>query len=100
MPTGHASGHRPVATSGTRTESASPRDSLRAVEGKYFDVASLPARMAGSSLTGTVGSRPNELMLYRCLVCGFQTLRTTEITEHLMSHAEAAKYTFSTVIKD
>ncbi len=39
-------------------------------------------------------------MLYRCLVCGFQTLKTTEITEHLMSHAEADKYVFSTVIKD
>ncbi len=51
-------------------------------------------------MTGTVGGRPTELMLYRCLVCGFQTLRTTEITEHLMSHAEAAKYTFSTVVKD
>ena len=73
---------------------------LPAVEGKYFDVAGVPPPMAGSSLTGTVGSRPNELMLYRCLVCGFQTLRTTEITEHLMSHAEAAKYTFSAVIKD
>lgn len=58
------------------------------------------ARMAGSSLTGSVGGRPSELMLYRCLVCGFQTLKTTEITEHLMSHAEAAKYTFSSVIKD
>ena len=56
--------------------------------------------MAGSSLAGSVGGRPSELMLYRCLVCGFQTLRTTEITEHLMTHAEAAKYTFSTVIKD
>ncbi len=56
--------------------------------------------MAGSSLSGAVGGRPSELMLYRCLVCGFQTLRTTEITEHLMTHAEAAKYTFSTVIKD
>ncbi len=53
--------------------------------------------MAGS---GSVGGRPGELMLYRCLVCGFQTLKTTEITEHLMSHAEAAKYTFSSVIKD
>jgi hypothetical protein len=56
--------------------------------------------MSGSSLTGSVGGRPSELMLYRCLVCGFQTLKTTDITEHLMSHAEAAKYTFSTVIKD
>ena len=51
-------------------------------------------------MTGNVGSRPSELMLYRCLVCGFQTLKTNDITEHLMSHAEAAKYTFSTVIKD
>ncbi len=56
--------------------------------------------MAGSSLTGSVGGRPSELMLYRCLVCGYQTLRTTEITEHLMTHAEAAKYSFSTVVKD
>lgn len=56
--------------------------------------------MAGSSLGGTVGARPNELLLYRCLVCGFQTLKTTDITEHLMSHAEAARYTFSAVIKD
>jgi hypothetical protein len=56
--------------------------------------------MAGSSLTGAVGGRPNELLLYRCLVCGFQTLKTTDITEHLMSHAEAAKYSFTTVLKD
>ncbi len=51
-------------------------------------------------MTGNVGGRPNELMLYRCLVCGFQSLKTTDITEHLMSHAEVAKYNFSTVIKD
>lgn len=55
--------------------------------------------MAGSSLTGKVGSRPNELVLYRCLVCGFQTLKTTDIMDHLMSHVEADKYTFSTVLK-
>ncbi len=47
----------------------------------------------------TVGSRPSEIMLYRCLVCGFQTLRGDEISEHLMTHAEAAKYAFSGVIK-
>lgn len=51
-------------------------------------------------MAGNVGARPSELMLYRCLVCGFQSLKTGEITEHLMSHAEAAKYTFSAVIKD
>ncbi len=51
-------------------------------------------------MTGNVGGRPNELLLYRCLVCGFQTLKTNDITEHLMSHAEAAKYTFSAVLKD
>jgi hypothetical protein len=56
--------------------------------------------MAGSSLSGSVGARPSELLLYRCLVCGYQSLKTTDITEHLMSHAEAAKYTFSTVLKD
>ncbi len=56
--------------------------------------------MAGSSLSQGVGGRPNELLLYRCLVCGFQTLKTTDITEHLMSHAEAARYTFSSVIKE
>jgi hypothetical protein len=53
----------------------------------------------GSSL-GAVGARPTELMLYRCLVCGYQSLEAKEITEHLMSHAEAAKYAFSGVVKD
>lgn len=66
----------------------------------YFDRVLLTPLMTGSSLSGAVGARPNDLLLYRCLVCGFQTLKTGEITEHLMSHAEAAKYTFSTVIKD
>ncbi|MCI4352668.1 MAG: hypothetical protein L3K14_04690 [Thermoplasmata archaeon] len=56
--------------------------------------------MAGLSPLGAVGSRPNELMLYRCLVCGFNTLKGDDITEHLMSHAEAAKYTFTGVVKD
>jgi hypothetical protein len=56
--------------------------------------------MAGISPLGAVGARPNELMLYRCLVCGFQSLKGDEITEHLMSHAEAAKYTFASVMKD
>jgi hypothetical protein len=46
-----------------------------------------------------VGPRPVELILYRCLVCGFQSLRGEEIGEHLMQHTEAAKYTFSTVVK-
>ena len=66
----------------------------------YFEGTTLTGTMAGSSMTGSVGGRPNELVLYRCLVCGFQTLKTTDITEHLMSHAEAAKYSFSTVLKD
>jgi hypothetical protein len=66
----------------------------------YFADAGVALGMAGSSIVGNVGGRPSELMLYRCLVCGFQSLKTTEITEHLMSHAEAAKYTFSSVIKD
>ncbi len=56
--------------------------------------------MAGVSPHGPVGARPNELMLYRCLVCGYHTLKADEITEHLMSHAEAAKYTFAGVVKD
>ena len=60
----------------------------------------LKASMAGSSSSGSVGARPGELLLYRCLVCGFQTLKTDDISDHLMSHAEAAKYTFSTVLKD
>jgi len=47
----------------------------------------------------SVGPRPPELILYRCLVCGFQTLRGEEIGEHLMQHTEAAKYTFATVVK-
>ena len=47
----------------------------------------------------TVGSRPVELILYRCLVCGYQSLRGEEIGEHLMQHTEAAKYTFSTIVK-
>jgi hypothetical protein len=56
--------------------------------------------MAGVSGLGAVGPRPNDLTLYRCLVCGFNTLKGDEIGEHLMSHAEAAKYTFSAVVKD
>jgi hypothetical protein len=56
--------------------------------------------MAGMSGLGAVGSRPTELTLYRCLVCGFNTLKGDDIGEHLMSHAEAAKYTFSSVVKD
>lgn len=56
--------------------------------------------MAGISALGAVGSRPNDLTLYRCLVCGFNTLKGDEIGEHLMSHAEAAKYTFAGVVKD
>jgi hypothetical protein len=47
----------------------------------------------------TVGPRPSELILYRCLVCGFQSLRGDEIGEHLMQHTEAAKYSFSTLVK-
>jgi hypothetical protein len=47
----------------------------------------------------TVGPRPTELVLYRCLVCGFQSLKGDEIGEHLMQHTEAAKYTFATVVK-
>ncbi len=47
----------------------------------------------------TVGARPPELVLYRCLVCGFQSLKGDEIGEHLMEHTEAAKYTFATVVK-
>ena len=46
-----------------------------------------------------IGPRPVELILDRCLVCGFQSLRGEEIGEHLMQHTEAAKYTFSTVVK-
>lgn len=46
-----------------------------------------------------IGPRPNELVLYRCLVCGFQSLRGDEIGEHLMTHTEAAKYTFATIVK-
>ncbi len=56
--------------------------------------------MAGIPSVGGVTSRPSELMLYRCLVCGFNTLNTKEITEHLMSHAEAARYSFAGVVKD
>lgn len=56
--------------------------------------------MAGMSPLGAVGARPNELMLYRCLVCGYNSLKADEITEHLMSHAEAAKYSFAGVVKD
>lgn len=56
--------------------------------------------MAGISALGAVSTRPNDLTLYRCLVCGFNTLKGDEIGEHLMSHAEAAKYTFSGVVKD
>ncbi len=56
--------------------------------------------MSGMSSLGAVGSRPNELMLYRCLVCGYQTLKADEISDHLMSHAEAAKYAFTSVVKD
>lgn len=48
----------------------------------------------------SVGGRPSEIMLYRCLVCGFQSLKGNEISDHLMTHAEAAKYSFSGVIKD
>lgn len=58
------------------------------------------APMAGIPSVGGVTSRPSELMLYRCLVCGFNTLNTKEITEHLMSHAEAARYSFAGVVKD
>lgn len=57
----------------------------------------LMSSMAG---LGAVGSRPNELTLYRCLVCGFQTLKADDLGEHLMSHAEAAKYAFASVVKD
>ncbi len=46
-----------------------------------------------------VGARPNELVLYRCLVCGYQSLKADEIGEHLMQHTEAAKYTFATLVK-
>ena len=56
--------------------------------------------MAGSGSQGVVGPRPSEVLLYRCLVCGYNTLKGSEITEHLMSHAEAAKYTFAGVVKD
>lgn len=56
--------------------------------------------MPVSSPAGAVGGRPNEVMLYRCLVCGFSTLKANEITEHLMGHAEAAKYVFSEVVKE
>lgn len=56
--------------------------------------------MVGMSPLGAVGARPNELMLYRCLVCGYNTLKGDEITEHLMTHAEAAKYSFTGVVKD
>ena len=55
--------------------------------------------MTSGSPLGAVGARPTELMLYRCLVCGFQSLKGDEIGEHLMQHTEAAKYTFSTVVK-
>jgi len=47
----------------------------------------------------TVGPRPTELILYRCLVCGFQSLKGDDIGEHLMQHTEAAKYSFATVVK-
>jgi hypothetical protein len=56
--------------------------------------------MAGSGSQGAVGPRPTEVLLYRCFVCGFNTLKGNEITEHLMSHAEAAKYAFAGVVKD
>ena len=56
--------------------------------------------MSGISSLNPVGPRPNELMLYRCLVCGYHTLKADEITDHLMSHAEAAKYSFTSVVKD
>jgi hypothetical protein len=55
--------------------------------------------MTSSSSLGAVGGRPTELMLYRCLVCGYQTLKAEEISDHLMTHAEAAKYSFTSVLK-
>jgi hypothetical protein len=55
--------------------------------------------MSMSSSLGAIGARPNELMLYRCLVCGFQTLKAEDISDHLMTHAEAAKYSFTSVVK-
>ncbi len=56
--------------------------------------------MASLGTSGAVGARPTDLTLYRCLVCGFQALKADELGEHLMSHAEAAKYTFSGIVKD
>jgi hypothetical protein len=41
-----------------------------------------------------------ELTLYRCLVCKFVTLDDAEITEHLMTHAQAEKYAFSGIVKE
>jgi hypothetical protein len=56
--------------------------------------------MVSSSSAAAVGSRPSDVVLYRCLVCGFNTLKVDQISEHLMSHAEAAKYTFAGIVKD
>lgn len=56
--------------------------------------------MTSGSPLSAVGARPTELMLYRCLVCGYQTLKADEISDHLMTHAEAAKYSFTSVVKD
>ncbi len=55
--------------------------------------------MAPAPPSDPVGARPNEIMLYRCLVCGFQTLKGNDISEHLMTHAEAARYAFSAVVQ-
>lgn len=55
--------------------------------------------MSPPPLTDAIGPRPPELILYRCLVCGFQSLKGDDIGEHLMQHTEAAKYTFATVVK-
>jgi hypothetical protein len=55
--------------------------------------------MAPPAPMETVGPRPSELILYRCLVCGFQSLKGDDIGEHLMQHTEAAKYSFATVVK-
>ncbi len=55
--------------------------------------------MAPPPPADVVGPRPVELVLYRCLVCGFQSLRGDDIGEHLMTHTEAAKYTFSSIVK-
>jgi len=71
-----------------------------AVEANLFGtVADYAPPMSPPPPPDTVGPRPSELVLYRCLVCGFQSLKGDEIGEHLMQHTEAAKYTFATVVK-